>query len=64
MPRLFDRSVRADKARSREMGSPDWAGHVASHRGGAPWDSARRIAAGRTAFTVRLPGLAANPVAG
>lgn len=62
MPNLFGRFVRADKARSREMGSSGLglaivASIVDAHAG--------TIAAvsrpGRTAFTVRLPAAPANP---
>ncbi|MGI9126312.1 MAG: sensor histidine kinase [Mycobacterium sp.] len=56
MPNLFGRFVRADKARSREMGSSGLglaivASIVEAH-GGAVWADSRP---GRTVFTVRLP---------
>jgi two-component system sensor histidine kinase TrcS len=57
MPNLFDRFVRADKARSRELGSTGLglaivASIVDAHRGTVTADSRP----GRTAFTVHLPG--------
>lgn len=59
LPSLFGRFVRADKARSREMGSSGLglaivASIVEAHRGSVSVESRP----GRTAFTVRLPAVA------
>jgi len=63
LPSLFGRFVRADKARSREMGSSGLglaivASIVDAHGGTVVADSRP----GRTVFTVRLPAAPVNPV--
>lgn len=56
MPNLFGRFVRADKARSREMGSSGLGlaivASIAEAHGGSVWAES---VPGRTAFTLRLP---------
>ncbi len=65
MPNLFGRFVRADKARSREIGCSGLglaivASIVEAHRGSVSAESRP----GRTVFTVTLPAAPARPAAG